>query len=111
MVNTLFSGGPFMMVLLILAGSILFISVKNINQPYKTNGIVMMGILSALIGILATYLGVNAAFTAVPDISNIAPQILINGLKTSLITSLPEELSCLYPRLYGTILLSVIICL
>ena len=87
MVNILLSGGPFMLVLLILAGSILVISVKNINQPYKTNGIVLIGILSALIGILATYLGVNAAFTAVPDISSIAPQIFINGLKTSLITS------------------------
>ena len=85
MVNTLFSGGPFMMVLLILAGSILFISVKNINQPYKTNGIVMMGILSALIGILATYLGVNAAFTAVPDISNIAYPCLVRATGVKLL--------------------------
>ena len=30
---------------------------------------------------------INAAFSAVPEISNISPQILINGLKTSLITS------------------------
>ena len=87
MFETLLNGGPFMMVLLIIVGSIIFISVKNIKEPYNTNGIVLLGILSALVGILATYLGVNAAFSAVPDISNISPQILMNGLKTSLITS------------------------
>ena len=80
MVNTLLNGGPFMMVLIALAGIIIFISVKNINEPYNTNGIVLLGIFSALVGILSTYLGVNAAFSAVPDINSIAPQILINGL-------------------------------
>jgi len=87
MLETLLNGGPFMMVLLILVGSIIFISVKNIKEPYNTNGIVLLGIFSALVGILATYLGVNAAFSAVSEISNISPQILINGLKISLITS------------------------
>jgi len=87
MLETLLNGGPFMMVLLILVGSIIFISVKNIKEPYNTNGIVLLGIFSALVGISATYLGVNAAFSVVPDISTISPQILINGLKTSLITS------------------------
>ena len=87
MLETLLNSGPFMMVLLTLVGSIIFISVKNIKEPYNTNGIVLLGILSALVGISATYIGVNAAFSAVPDISNISPQILMNGLKTSLITS------------------------
>ena len=87
MLETLLNGGPFMMVLLILVISIIFISVKNIKEPYNTNGIVLLGIFSALVGILSTYIGVNAAFSAVPDISNISPQILMNGLKTSLITS------------------------
>ena len=87
MLETLLNGGPFMMVLLILVGSIIFISLKNIKEPYNTNSIVILGIFSALVGISATYIGVNAAFSAVPEISNISPQILINGLKTSLITS------------------------
>ena len=87
MLETIVNGGPFMMVLLILVGSIIFISVKNIKEPYYTNGIVLMGIFSALVGISATYIGVNAAFSAVPEIANISPQILINGLKTALITS------------------------
>ena len=87
MLNTILNGGPFMMVLMILAGGIIFISVKNIKEPYNTNGIVLLGIFSALVGIFSTYLGVNAAFSAVPNINSIAPQILISGLKTSLITS------------------------
>ena len=87
MLESLLNGGPFMMVLLILLGSIIFISLKNIKKPYNTNGIVLLGIFSALVGISATYIGINAAFSAVPEISNISPQILINGLKTSLITS------------------------
>ena len=87
MLDALLNGGPFMMVLFILVGSIIFISVKNIKEPYNTNGIVLLGIFSSLVGISATYIGVNAAFSAVPEISNISPQILINGLKTSLITS------------------------
>jgi hypothetical protein len=87
MLETLLNGGPFMMVLLILVGSIIFISLKNIKEPYNTNGIVLLGIFSAWVGISATYIGVNAAFSAVPEISNISPQILMNGLKTSLITS------------------------
>ena len=87
MLETVVNGGPFMMVLLLLVSAIIIISVKNIKEPYNTNGIVLLGIFSALVGISATYIGVNAAFSAVPEITNISPHILINGLKTSLITS------------------------
>ena len=88
MIDIFLNGGPFMMVLLILFGSIIFISVKNISEPYNTNSLVLIGIFSALVGIAATYIGIRAAFTRVPDISTISPQILIGGLKTSLITSI-----------------------
>ena len=87
MIETLLNGGPFMLVLLILFGSVVFISLKNIKEPYKTNSIVLLGIFSAVFGIFATYLGINSASNAVANISNISPQILISGLKTSLITS------------------------
>ena len=87
MLENLLNGGPFMLVLLLLVGGIIFISVKNIKEPYNTNSIVLLGISSALVGISSTYIGINAAFSLVPEISNISPQILINGIKTSLITS------------------------
>ena len=88
MIDAFLNGGPFMMALLILLAIIIFISVKNINEPYNTNSIVLLGIFSALVGIFATYIGIDTAFSSVSDINKISPQILINGLKTSLITSI-----------------------
>ena len=35
MIDAFLNGGPFMMALLILLGIIIFISVKNINEPYQ----------------------------------------------------------------------------
>ena len=87
MLEHLLNGGPLMMVLFLLIGVIIFISVKNIKEPYNTNSIVLLGIFSALVGISSTYIGINAAFSLVPEISNISPQVLINGIKASLITS------------------------
>ena len=88
MINAFLNGGPFMMALLILLAIIIFISLKNINEPYNTNSIVLLGIFSALVGISATYIGIDSAFGSVYNTSKISPQILINGLKTSLITSI-----------------------
>ncbi len=87
MLQTLINGGPFMMVLAVIFLIILFLSTKNINAPYKTNSIVILGIFSALFGILGTYIGVKNALDVVAAINNISPEILINGFKTSLITS------------------------
>ena len=64
-----------------------FISIKNINEPYKTNSIVLLGVSSALFGILGTYIGVKNALNVVTAINNISPEILINGFKTSLVTA------------------------
>ena len=77
-----------MMVLFILLGIIVFITLKNIKEPYNTNGIVLLGIFSALFGIFATYIGIDTTFSSVSDISKISPQILINGLKTLSVKSL-----------------------
>lgn len=87
MIETIKNGGPFMIVLFILAAVIIFLSLKNIKQPYYTNGIILIGIFTALIGILATYLGINRAFNAISNIADVSPIILINGLKVALITS------------------------
>ena len=87
MFETLLNGGPFMMVLAVIFSIIFFISIKNINEPYKTNSIVLLGVFSALFGILGTYIGVKNALNVVSAINNISPEILINGFKTSLITA------------------------
>ena len=87
MLETLFNGGPFMMVLAVIFSVILFLSIKNINEPFKTNSIVLLGVFSALFGILGTYIGANNELNIVMAINNISPEVLINGFKTSLITT------------------------
>ena len=84
MLQSLLNGGPFMMVLFILFAAIIFIAVKNMKEPFHTNGIILLGILTAFVGILATWIGVNSALNAIPDISKIAPHILLNGANTFL---------------------------
>ena len=61
MLDTLLNGGPFMLVLAVMIAIILFLSIKNINEPYKTNSIVLLGVFSALFGILGTYIGLKNA--------------------------------------------------
>ena len=87
MLQSLLNGGPFMMVLFILFAAIIFIAVKNMKEPFHTNGIILLGILTAFVGILATWIGVNSALNAIPDISKIAPHILLNVVNTALITT------------------------
>ena len=87
MLDIFLKGGPFMIILLILFGIIIFISIKNIKEPYNTNGIVLLGIFTALVGISATYLGITRAFNSIAEIADISPVILISGLKMALITS------------------------
>ncbi len=87
MLQTLLNGGPFMMILFILFGSILFIAIKNLKEPFYTNSIILLGILTAFMGIFATWIGVSSAFDAMNGLANIAPNILLNGVKTALITT------------------------
>ena len=87
MLEILLNGGPFMKVLAVVFSIILFLLIKNINEPYKTNCILLLGIFSALFGILGTYIGVKNVLNVVTAGKNISPEILINGFKTSLITA------------------------
>ncbi len=87
MIQHMLNGGPFMIVLLLCFAAIIFIAAKNAKKPYHTNKIILLGVASAFLGIIATWLGINAALTAVPDISKIAPNILLNGVKTGLMTT------------------------
>ena len=99
MLETLLNGGPFMTVLAVIFFIILFISIKNINEPYKTNSIVLLGIFSAFFGILGTHIGVKNALNVVTAINNISPEILINGFKTSLVTSYTGAIIMFYSAL------------
>ena len=87
MLEILLNGGPFMTVLAVIFSIILFLLIKNINEPYKSNSILLLGIFSALFGILGTYIGVENGLNVVTAVNNISPEILMNGFKTSLITA------------------------
>ena len=87
MLENFYNGGPVMILMFLLICCLIFISVKNVKEPYYTNSIVFLGIFSASIGVLSTYIGIDAAISLVQEITNISPQILINGIETSLITS------------------------
>ena len=87
MLNLLISGGPFMIILIIFALIIGFVAIKNLKEPFFTHSLIGLGVLSVAFGMLATYIGLNSAFNIVPDINMIAPSILMNGVKTSLVTT------------------------
>ena len=85
MLETLLNGGPFMLVLAVIFIIILFLSIKNINEPYKTNSIVLLGIFSALFGVLGTHIGVKNALNVVTVTNNISPEILITAYAGAII--------------------------
>ena len=87
MINAFTNGGPFMIILLLLALIIIFLSIRNFKQPFFTNGIMLLGILSVTLGILSTYLGVSNAFRAIKTVGDINPYIVLEGLKIATIPS------------------------
>ena len=87
MVQYLFSGGIFMIPIMASFIVLTFISFKNLKTPYHTDKIILIGSLTGIYGILITGISINNAFKAMPDISKVAPLILWNGLKTSLVTT------------------------
>ena len=64
---------------------LIFISIKNLKSAYHIDKIILIGSLTAIFGIISTAVGISNAWSIVPNISNVAPLILLNGLKTSLV--------------------------
>jgi len=87
MVQYFISGGILMIPIYLSLIFLIFISVKNLKCAYHFDKIILMGSLTAIFGITATAVGISNALSIEPDISKIAPYILLNGIKTSLITT------------------------
>ena len=87
MVQYLFSGGVLMIPIYCSFFILVFISFKNLKGAFHIDKIILIGSGTAIFGIISTVVGISSALNIVPDISNIAPQILWNGLKTSLVTT------------------------
>ncbi len=66
---------------------LIFISLKNCKSAFHIDKIILVGSVTAIFGIIATAIGISNALSIAPDISKIAPNILWNGLKTSLVTT------------------------
>ena len=86
MVQYLLSGGVFMIPIYLSLIILIYILSKNFKRAYHDK-IMLIGSFAAIFGIIATAVGISDAIIAVPDISMIAPHILWNGLKTSLVTT------------------------
>ena len=87
MIQYLFSGGIFMIPIYLSLIILIYILSKNFKSAYHVDKIMLIGSFAAIFGIIATAVGISDAIIAVPDISMIAPHILWNGLKTSLVTT------------------------
>ena len=87
MIQYLFSGGIFMIPIYLSLCFLIFISLKNFKSAYHIDKIILIGSATAIFGIIATAVGISNALNIAPDISKIAPHILWNGLKTSMVTT------------------------
>ena len=96
LIQYLLSGGIFMIPILLSLCFLIFISFKNLKCAYHTDKIILIGSATAIFGIIATGVGINNALSIVPDISKIAPNILWNGLKTSLVTTFAGGVTLLF---------------
>jgi len=87
MVRYLLSGGILMIPIFLSLFILMFITFKNLKSAFHIDKIILIGSATAIFGIIATGVGVISALSIVPDISKIAPHILWNGLKSSLVTT------------------------
>ena len=87
MVQYLFSGGISIIPIGVSLIVIIFISFKNLKIAFHVDKIILIGPLTGIFGILMTGISINNAIKVIPDISKVAPFILWNGLKTSLVTT------------------------
>ena len=87
MVQYLLSGGILMIPISLSLLILIFMLFKNVKSAFHIDKIILIGSLTAIFGIIATGLGIYNALSIAPDISKIAPHILLSGLKSSLVTT------------------------
>ena len=87
MVQYLFSGGISIIPIGVSLIVIIFISFKNLKIAFHVDKIILIGSLTGIFGILMTGISINNTLKVMPDTSKVAPLILWNGLKISLVTT------------------------
>ena len=96
MVQYLLSGGIFVIPILLSFCILIFISLKKLKSAYHTDKIILIGSITAIFGIISTGIGIFSAVIIAPDISKIAPYILWNGFKISLVTTFTGGITLLF---------------
>ena len=87
MVQYFLIGGILMITMYISLMPLFFVSVKNLKSAYHIDKIILVGSLTAIFSIISTAIEISNAWSIVPDISKIEPHILLDSVKTSLITT------------------------
>lgn len=87
MIQYFLYGGILMIPIYFSLMFLIFLSIKNLKSAYHIDKIILIGSLNAIFGIISTAVGISNAWSIAPDISKIAPHILLDGLKTSLVTT------------------------
>lgn len=80
MIQYFFYGGILMIPIYTSLIFLIFISLKNLKSAYHIDKIILVGSLTAIFGIISTGVGISNAWST-------APHILLDGLKTSLVTT------------------------
>jgi len=101
MAKLFYMGGPLFMgiltllLLILILITILFLirivsgkSVSNNSFTHQLSYLKSLGLFSAITGILGQLIGLMMAFSAIERVGDISPQIVVGGLKVSMITSL-----------------------
>ena len=96
MIQYFLSGGILMIPIYLSLMFLIFISIKNLKSAYHIDKIILIGSLTAIFGIVSTAIGISNAWSMAPNIANIGPHILLNGLKTSMVTTFAGGLILLF---------------
>ena len=96
MIQYFLSGGILMIPIYLSLMFLILRSIKNLKSAYHVDKIILVGSLTAIFGIVSTAIGISNAWSITPNISNIAPHILLNGLKTSMVTTFAGGLILLF---------------
>lgn len=101
MAKLFYMGGPLFMgiltllLLIILLITILFLlrivsgkSVSNSSFTHQLSYLKSIGLFSAITGVLGQLIGLMMAFSAIERVGDVSPQIVVGGLKVSMISPL-----------------------
>jgi uncharacterized membrane protein len=96
MIDFLHIGGPFIYLLVVIAGVVLWLAVKHLVQSYRPNdanrksgnvkAILFWSCMALLTGVFAHFMGLYMAMQAIMEAADISPVLVAGGYAVSLST-------------------------